>query len=242
MALGVSTATATSTRRSRGGDGTRSGGALLIGNGDGTFGAPSSFDTGGHTPHRPRRHRRRRRLDWLLSGFGGQRWTLYLNDGNGNFSFDQELTATSNPSCAVLLDIDNDGDLDMALTDEIADTVTVMQNGNAVSALCPPAPDSCRGSVKPGKSSLSMKDSSKDKSDALVWKWAAGAATTKAEFGDPLASDDFAVCVYDDGELLASVTADHGGVCHGKPCWKAKTKSFSYADKDERRPACASWC
>jgi hypothetical protein len=77
-----------------------------------------------------------------------------------------------------------------------------------------------------------MKDSSKDKSDALVWKWVAGAATTKAEFGDPLATDDFAVCVYDDGELLASVTADHGGLCHGKPCWKAKTKSFSYADKD----------
>ena len=209
------------------------GGALLFGNGDGTFGAPSSFDDGGHTPATDLGDiDGDGDLDWLLSGYGGQRWTLYLNDGNGNFSFDQELTATSNPSCAVLLDIDNDGDLDMALTDEIADTVTVMQNGNVVSELCPPAPDSCRGSFKPGKSSLVMKDSSKDKSDALAWTWAAGAATTKAEFGDPLASDDFAVCVYDEGALLASVTADHGGVCRGKPCWHAKSKGFSYADKD----------
>jgi hypothetical protein len=209
------------------------GGAVLLGNGDGTFGAPVHVDAGGHTPATDLGDLDGDGdLDWVLSGFAGGIWKLYVNDGDGNFTFDQELAATSNPSCAVLLDVDNDGVLDLALTDEIADTVTVVENASALSAQCPPAPDVCRGSVKPGKSSFVLKNSTNPKSDSLVWKWVAGAATTKAEFGDPLASDDFALCVYDDGELITSVTADHGGLCRGKPCWKEKTTSFSYADKD----------
>jgi len=209
------------------------GGGLLLGNGDGTFGAPITVDTGGHAPATDLGDLDGDGdLDWVLSGFGGGLWKLYVNDGAGNFTFDQEFAATANPSCAVLLDVDNDGDLDMGLTDEIDDTVTILQNTNGPSPLCPPSPAVCRGSAQSGKSSLTMKDKSPDKGDRLVWKWAAGLTTPKADYGNPLGSDDYAVCLYDQGALLTSVTADGGGLCAGKPCWVEKPTSFLYKDKD----------
>jgi len=209
------------------------GGALLLGNGDGTFGPPTRVDTAGHAPATDLGDvDGDGDLDWVLSGFVGGLWKLYLNDGAGNFTFDQQFAATANPSCAVLLDVDNDGDLDMALTDEIDDTVTILQNTNGPSPLCPAAPAVCRGSAASGKSSLLMKDKSVDTGDRLVWKWAAGLATPKADYGDPLGSDDYDICLYDQGTLLTSVTADGGGLCAGKPCWTEKPTSFVYKDKD----------
>jgi hypothetical protein len=209
------------------------GGAVLLGNGDGTFGAPTLVDTGGHAPATDLGDLDGDGdLDWLLSGFGGGLWKLYVNDGAGNFTFDQEFAATANPSCAVLLDVDNDGDLDMALTDEIDDTVTIVQNTNGPSPLCPSSPATCRGSATSGKSSLLMKDKSSDKSDRLAWKWAAGLATPKGDYGAPLGADDYAVCLYDQGALLTSVTADGGGLCAGRPCWTEKPTSFVYRDRE----------
>jgi hypothetical protein len=208
------------------------GGALLIGNGDGTFGAPLRVDTGGHAPATDLGDLDGDGdLDWVLSGFVGGLWKVYVNDGAGNFTFDQEFAATANPSCAVLLDIDNDGDLDMALTDEIDDTVTILQNGGGPSPLCPPAPAVCRGSVLSGKSSLQLRDKTPDTGDQLVWKWAAGATTPKADYGAPLGGDAYAACLYDQGALIASVTAEGGGVCAGKPCWAEKPTGFLYKDK-----------
>jgi hypothetical protein len=67
-------------------------------------------------------------VDWVLSSFGGGFWRIYTNDGTGHFTFDQEISAPSNPSCSILYDSDNDGDLDLALTDEIADLIVLMEN------------------------------------------------------------------------------------------------------------------
>ena len=207
------------------------GGALLIGNGDGTYGAPARFDTNGHAPATDLGDLDGDGdLDWVLSGHVGGLWRLYVNDGAGNFTFDQDFIATDNPSCAVLLDIDNDGDLDMALTDEIADVVVVLRNAAGPSPLCPPAPDDCRLPV-PGKSSFQLVDKTPDKSDKLTWKWAGADATAKGDYGDPLATDDYALCVYDDGNLIMSTTADHGGLCGKKGCWKDGKSGFTYADK-----------
>ncbi len=208
------------------------GGALLIGVGDGTFGAPTRFDTGGHAPATDLGDLDGDGdLDWVLSGHIGGIWKLYVNDGAGNFSFDQDFPATANPSCAVLLDIDNDGDLDMALTDEIDDVVVVLRNDAGLSALCPPAPAECRVSTRPGKSTFLLRDKTPDKGDQLSWKWVGGEATAKSDYGDPLGSDDYALCVYDEGTLIMSATADHGGLCGKKPCWKDKKKAFVYTDK-----------
>jgi hypothetical protein len=100
-------------------------GSILIGAGDGSFGAPALTATGGVTVSTdlgdldgdgdP---------DWVLSIFGTKAWRLYSNDGSGVFTFDQEWTSPGNASCAVLYDADNDGDVDMAVTDEIADVVS----------------------------------------------------------------------------------------------------------------------
>ena len=67
-------------------------------------------------------------LDWVLSSFGGGFWRVYTNGGAGTFVFDQQIPAPSNPSCAALFDADGDGHLDMALTDEIADVILLMNN------------------------------------------------------------------------------------------------------------------
>src|SRR5262249_20474686 len=115
-------------------------------------------------------------------------------------------------SCAMLLDFDSDGDIDLALSDEIADVVVLIQNSNGPNALCPPPPATCRRTVEAGKSSLQLRDKTPDTGDQLVWTWA-GQATAKADFREPLGSDDYAHCLYDSGALVASATAAHGGTC-----------------------------
>ena len=108
-------------------------GAILLGKGDGTLGPPVTYatdqfplatdlgDLDGDGD-----------LDWVTSSFGGD-WQLFTNDGDGTFVFAQEFAAPVAASCALLLDIDNDGDLDLALIDELADVVMVMKNsGTAV--------------------------------------------------------------------------------------------------------------
>ena len=67
-------------------------------------------------------------LDWITSSFDGD-WFLFLNDGSGGFSFNRGITAPVAASCALLLDIDNDLDLDLGLVDEQADQLIIQSNG-----------------------------------------------------------------------------------------------------------------
>lgn len=66
-------------------------------------------------------------LDWVTASFQGD-WFMFLNDGNGVFTFDREFLAPAAASCSIVVDIDNDGDMDLVLIDEIADTVGIMSN------------------------------------------------------------------------------------------------------------------
>ena len=66
-------------------------------------------------------------LDWVTSSFNGD-WWVFTNNGSGVFSFDQERLAPDAASCALLVDIDNDGDLDLALVDELDDVVLLDKN------------------------------------------------------------------------------------------------------------------
>jgi hypothetical protein len=71
-------------------------------------------------------------LDWLTSSFNGD-WFVFTNNGSGLFTFDQEMLAPDAASCAVLVDIDNDGDLDLVLIDELEDVVILQLNdGTAI--------------------------------------------------------------------------------------------------------------
>jgi hypothetical protein len=67
-------------------------------------------------------------LDMVTSSFSGD-WWVFTNNGLGTYSFNQELLATQAASCALPVDIDNDGDLDLALVDEIEDEVILALNG-----------------------------------------------------------------------------------------------------------------
>ena len=94
----------------------------------------------------------------------------------------------------------------------------------------------CRTPTATAKSSLLLKDRIPDKGDLLQWKWTSGAATVKSEFGSPLATTNYTVCIYDDVggtpqlKLRAGIAA--AGTCRGRPCWKETTHGFRYADKE----------
>ena len=206
-------------------------GSILIGAGDGSFGVPALMATGGVTVSTD--------LgdldgdgdaDWVLSIFGSKAWRLYTNDGSGVFAFDQEWTSPGNASCAVLYDADNDGDVDMAVTDEIADVVVLLDNLNAVP--CSPAPQVCRAPVAPGKARIEARNDPDPAKEKLKFSWGAGAATPVAELGDPLGLDGWSLCLYDAGALFWEGALPAGGVCGvDKPCWKSTGKGFQYKDK-----------
>ncbi len=77
--------------------------------------------------------------------------------------------------------------------------------------------------------------------DRLIWKWIRG-DTPVGEFGDPTASTDYALCVYDEsgavpGLSMKSLVAG-GGDCAGKPCWKqigSTPRGFRYKDRSLSR-------
>jgi hypothetical protein len=100
--------------------------------------------------------------------------------------------------------------------------------------VCTPAPLSgCLQPVIPAKASLTIANKTPDLKDKLQWKWIAGAATTLGDFGTPLTSTHYLLCIYDGGSqtLVARGLAPAGGTCLGKPCWAAKSKGFQYKDK-----------
>ena len=103
--------------------------------------------------------------------------------------------------------------------------------------LCGVAPaTSCRRPVFSAKAAIIFKDQIFSESDALIWKWTKGKATSKGDFGNPRFATSYALCVYDDNggtpRLRLSATAPAGGFCSGNPCWREKTAGYAYADKD----------
>ena len=67
----------------------------------------------------------------------------------------------------------------------------------------------------------------------MVWKWVKGAATARADFGDPLSGTDYALCVYDGNQsLVAHGCAPAGGTCGDRPCWRATSTGFKYRDRE----------
>jgi len=210
---------------------------VLIGQGDGTFAAPTIFAIGAHVPSTDLGDLDGDGdLDMVVSSFGGGFWRLFENDGSGGFTEGEDISATSSPSCAVIYDSDNDGDLDITLFDEIADEVILMQNGMAgptptpTPGPCPLVPSTCREPTEAGKAKLVLKQQSPAEA-TLLWKWTKGPATTKAEYGDPLGADDYVLCLYEDGSLSESFDVPAGGTCGNRDCWKEIAKGFKYKDK-----------
>jgi hypothetical protein len=103
--------------------------------------------------------------------------------------------------------------------------------------VCGATPDGgCRTPAVSQKALLSLKDTSPDDKDVLVWKWLKGSVTTIGDFGDPVTTDTYELCIYDGTpSLITHATAPAGGLCNvlnPKPCWSANAKGFKYSDKD----------
>jgi len=105
--------------------------------------------------------------------------------------------------------------------------------GGVCGAGCSPAPvEGCRRPILGGKSKLDVKDNADDTKDSLKWKWQKGDATSLADFGDPLGSDGWRLCLYDAGVPVSSTELPAGGTCGTKPCWSAKPTGFTYKDAE----------
>src|SRR6185436_1376717 len=97
---------------------------------------------------------------------------------------------------------------------------------------CGPAPAAgCRAPTVSGKAALKLKNTSPNEKDQLQWKYGSGAATTFAEFGNPTATEDYYLCIYNAGALVSSSRIPAGGDCSGKPCWKATGSGYQYKSK-----------
>jgi cysteine-rich repeat protein len=86
----------------------------------------------------------------------------------------------------------------------------------------------CRGRTQALKGLLLIKDKPKDEADLVKWNWIKGEETL--DFGDPLDTDEYDLCIYhDDGSqpLLFGARAPAGGTCDGKPCWVTKDNGTS---------------
>jgi hypothetical protein len=93
----------------------------------------------------------------------------------------------------------------------------------------------CRRPVRAQRSPLKIKNLTTDLSDRLTWKWTYGAATTKADFGSPLTTTAYQLCVYDaDGRTIARASAPPGGECGGRPCWRETTTQLTYKSRDRQ--------
>jgi len=94
-------------------------------------------------------------------------------------------------------------------------------------SICVPTPHTpCKASTAAAKCLLSIKNKSDNATDKITWLWKKGAATAVEELGNPVAGDDYALCVYDEstmppGLLFRAVLAG-GGSCDGRPCWRRK--------------------
>ena len=98
--------------------------------------------------------------------------------------------------------------------------------------LCAPTPEPCRTPALAAKARILLRDAQGGDRDRLVWKWLKGAATTKAEFADPIDADTYELCLYDGTGLIGSATAPVGGTCNGASCWTESSRGFKYRDTE----------
>ncbi len=95
----------------------------------------------------------------------------------------------------------------------------------------------CRTPAVGQKAQLLFKSYADTTKNKLIWKWIKGSATSKApDFGTPLTTTSYVLCVYDaTSALISSAAAPAGGTCNiASPtaCWSDKPTGFKYKDKD----------
>ena len=74
--------------------------------------------------------------------------------------------------------------------------------------------------------------------DKLTWNWARGSMTLKEEFGNPLSTTPYDLCVYDESTgIPALVMSEHvaaNATCGSKGCWGSTSTGFKYTDRKQQ--------
>lgn len=98
---------------------------------------------------------------------------------------------------------------------------------------CPATPlVGCRQPIASRKASIQLDvHTSNHAKDRLLWTWTHGPVTAKSEFGDPLTTDGYLLCVYDGTGFVLAAPIPAGGLCAGKPCWKERKTGFGYRNR-----------
>ena len=132
-----------------------------------------------------------------------------------------------------------DGTADTGCNEQCDDGNTTSGDGCSATCRLERCPTTFPVACHAGGSSVSLQKRSPGlwgvNGDRFVWKWKGASALT--DFGDPTASASYQLCFYDDlfgtPDLRLDFAIPAGGLCAGKPCWKAKgTSGFGYADPD----------
>jgi len=101
--------------------------------------------------------------------------------------------------------------------------------------ICAATPRSdCRHPSPPKRWVLLLRDVA-DRKDHLVWKWR-GMSTGLADFGDPLTTTSYTLCLYAgaDAAMVMEARAPAGGACATRRCWvKRDGRRFKYIDRDQ---------
>lgn len=99
---------------------------------------------------------------------------------------------------------------------------------------CPAAPTVCREPSGGRRAALVLSTRPPDaRKNRLAWLWGRGSATGSGDFGNPLAGDGLALCVYDAGGLRTTIRVPGetpGCGAAAKPRWRATRRGFTYAD------------
>lgn len=135
-------------------------------------------------------------------------------------------TAALNASLDLII-----ADLDPQVPERLVTVASVVRNP---APLCPAVPDECRAAAK---ASLSISEKAAGKEKLSLNLSGFSAATTQADFGNPVSGDSsYAVCIYDDAATLVGELAVERAqlLCGTKkltPCWKAQSTT-GYGFKD----------
>lgn len=102
----------------------------------------------------------------------------------------------------------------------------------------------CKKPLQAGASSLRLHDPITGNS-TLRWQWGSGATTSVADLGDPRATTDYSLCLYDSSgstpALVWQRSLAPGGLCSAKKsCWARTARGFRFRSPDGRQAGVTS--
>jgi CSLREA domain-containing protein len=99
----------------------------------------------------------------------------------------------------------------------------------------------CRRPTVAGASRLTLKPELGRTPDLVKWRWARGQETASDDFGDPAATDDYQLCIFETtgsaSQLMQGTAFPAGGTCGDGPCWTPLgtppgERGFRYENRD----------